>query len=101
MRRDWPAWARVSPTVYADMRKFVPLQAADLVAYELQKEYGRRLSQPEKEPRYGYKALVRMSNAHKPLSGRVLFRFLTRELMANLSGQIDSLYGESEERKGA
>ena len=43
--------------VRRDMRKIVPLQAADIVAYECGKEYERRLHQPEKKPRWGFTRL--------------------------------------------
>ncbi len=47
---------------FSDMRDLVPLQAADLVAYELYKEAERRRYRQDKDARHGYKELVKMSD---------------------------------------
>ena len=41
------------------MRDVVQLQAADLIAYEMQKEYERRLYRSDSKPRYGYLELLK------------------------------------------
>jgi hypothetical protein len=47
---------------FADMRNLVPLQAADLVAYELYKEYERlRGFRAAQKARYGFEQLVKIS----------------------------------------
>lgn len=53
--------ARGTPPIFRDMRDIVPLQAADIVAYEMYKEYERRLHRPKAAPRFGYQRLVKMS----------------------------------------
>lgn len=58
-RRHYQFMKKALPPVFQDMRKVVPLQAADLVAYEMQKEYERRLYRPDTKPRYGYCELTR------------------------------------------
>lgn len=50
-----------APPDFRDMRDLVPLQAADIVAYELYKEYERLLYRPEAKPRYGYQVICKMS----------------------------------------
>jgi hypothetical protein len=45
---------------FADMREIVPLQGADIVAYEFYKECERRQYRPDSEPRWGFKELVRI-----------------------------------------
>ena len=45
---------RMPPPIFRDMRQILPLQAADMVAYESHREYARRLYDPEKKPRWGF-----------------------------------------------
>jgi hypothetical protein len=52
---------RGTPPVFRDMRKMVALQAADIIAYEMYKEYERRTHRPNASPRYGYERLVKMT----------------------------------------
>jgi hypothetical protein len=52
-RTEWP--------IFRDMKELVQLQAADIVAYELYKEFERQEDRPHVEPRHGYKELCRMS----------------------------------------
>ena len=51
---------------FKDMRDLVPLQAADIIAYELHKEFERQLYKPDKEPRHGYKELEKMAKRVRP-----------------------------------
>ena len=53
---------RIKPPAFDDMRRLVPLQAADLVAYEFYKECERRRYRSDDDERPGYKALVKMCN---------------------------------------
>jgi hypothetical protein len=60
----------IKPPSFDDMRDFVPLQAADIVAYEFYKECERRRYRPEASPRYGWQVLVKITNRlglHEPL----------------------------------
>ncbi|HUS12562.1 MAG TPA: DUF3800 domain-containing protein [Pyrinomonadaceae bacterium] len=52
----------VDSPVFRDMRVLVPLQAADVVAYELYKEFERQLFRQNAKPRYGYEMLCKMSS---------------------------------------
>src|SRR5688500_10165989 len=52
---------KTTPPDFRDMRDLVPLQAADIVAYELYKEYERKLYRPTAEPRFGYQVITKMS----------------------------------------
>jgi hypothetical protein len=45
---------------FSDMREVVPLQGADLVAYELYKEFDRLRYRPTAQQRYGYVELLRI-----------------------------------------
>jgi hypothetical protein len=51
----------IDSPVFRDMRQLVPLQAADIVAYELYKEFERQLFRPTVKPRYGYEMICKMS----------------------------------------
>ncbi len=46
---------------FEDMKTFVPLQAADIVAYELYKEFERRRYRPQDDQRYGYVELMKIA----------------------------------------
>jgi Protein of unknown function (DUF3800) len=52
----------IAPPDFRDMRDVVPLQAADLLAYELYKECRRRRAGVAKPARHGFERLTRMSN---------------------------------------
>lgn len=52
---------RLNTPDFEDMKTVVPLQAADIVAYEFYKEVERRQYRPEGKPRYGYEQLVKMA----------------------------------------
>jgi hypothetical protein len=53
---------RVDPPVFRDMRVLLPLQAADMVAYEIYKEYEREYYKLTRKPRYGYLQIERLCN---------------------------------------
>lgn len=42
---------------FKDTKDLVPLQAADIIACELNREFERQLYQPSREPRHGYRDL--------------------------------------------
>jgi Protein of unknown function (DUF3800) len=71
----------ISPVSFADMRDLVPLQAADIVAYELKKEHERRLYEPQKAPRYGFQMLMKMTARHRTLT-IPMFYFLDKDLLS-------------------
>lgn len=50
----------IDSPVFRDMRELVPLQAADIVAYELYKEFERQLFRKDAMPRYGYRVICKM-----------------------------------------
>ncbi len=64
---------RVDSPVFRDMRELVPLQAADIIAYELYKEFERQLFRPTTKPRFGYQAIFKMAN--RLLLDRPMFAF--------------------------
>ena len=75
---------RTYSPVFRDMREFVPLQAADIVAYELYKEYERQLDRPDAKPRYGYKLFCKIC---KGLGvDRPMFAFHTKGSL-NIGGE--------------
>ena len=77
-RTDWP--------IFRDMKKFVALQAADIVAYELYKEYERQLDRPDKPERHGYKAFREMSRQIGLLEP--MFAFQTKASL-NIGGKSE------------
>src|SRR5258708_14379077 len=48
---------RMPPPVFRDMKQFLPLQAADMVAYELYKECERQFNKRGDTPRYGFQRI--------------------------------------------
>jgi hypothetical protein len=71
-----PDSLRTASPVFRDMRELVPLQAADIIAYEMYKEVERRLYRPTQKPRFGFERIERMTlraNFTRPL-----FRFFTK-----------------------
>lgn len=71
---------RSTPPDFRDMRDFAPLQAADIITYEMYKEFERQLYRPLAAPRFGYKRIELMSkrkNLQNPL-----FRFFSRNDLA-------------------
>jgi hypothetical protein len=73
---------RSTPPVFQDMREVVPLQAADIIAYEMHKEFERRLCRPSAGPRFGYQRIVEMSS--RAGHNQPLFRFFTKTQIAAL-----------------
>lgn len=71
---------RTNSSVFREMHTLVPLQAAAIIAYELYKEYERRIDRPNDEPRHGYKVISEWSIKH---GKRSLFAFHTEESLAN------------------
>lgn len=51
---------RLYAPTFRDMREFVPLQAADIMAYELYKEADRQRHRPEDDSRHGIIELVKL-----------------------------------------
>lgn len=48
---------KIPSPVFRDMRKILPLQVADMVAYECGQEFARRLYTPEFRPRLGFQRI--------------------------------------------
>jgi hypothetical protein len=67
----------VHSPAFRDMRDFVPLQAADIIAYELYKEFERQLFRKTAPPRYGYKVICKMSTRLR--LSKPMFAFHNRE----------------------
>jgi hypothetical protein len=79
-RSMYPIFQRVDPPTFCDMKKLVPLQAADIVAYELNREYERQLFRPQDKPRFGYQRLLAIANkalAPRGVGEKIPFAFLT------------------------
>lgn len=74
---------RSTPPDFRDMRDFMALQAADIVAYELYKEYERLRYRPEDAPRFGYQRITRMSTR---LGYKPSFDFYTKAKLADYAG---------------
>ena len=54
VKQTHPAGSRIDSPVFRDMKKIVPLQGADIVAYELYKECERHFYRPKDKPRWGF-----------------------------------------------
>lgn len=78
---------RFDPPVFRDMKSVVPLQAADIVAYELYKEFERRLYRPEEKQRYGYLELMKVALRSYTL---MPFIFHTRDTLAGFVRNLKS-----------
>jgi hypothetical protein len=59
--QNYPEAKRFDPPTFQDMKTIVPLQAADIVAYELYKEFDRRRYRPQDKQRYGYVELMKIA----------------------------------------
>lgn len=57
---------KIPPPVFRDMRIFLPLQVADIIAYESKKEFERRLLTPELKPRWGFGQLENLISRTAP-----------------------------------
>jgi hypothetical protein len=91
----------MSPPAFRDMRKYRPLQAADMVAYELFKEYDRRLHSPARPPRWGFKRLESIVRKSLP-EGDLPFVFYTEQDVIDYDNQIrEALDKIMYERHGA
>ena len=61
---------KIPPPIFSDMRKVLPLQVADIIAYESKKEFERQLLKPEETPRWGFyqlEKLISQSAPHEPV----------------------------------
>ncbi len=76
-KRMYEIGLRMTPPDFRDMREFVPLQAADIVAYELNKEFERQLYRPKDKPRYPYSEILKM--AQRVYGDSQLFMFHNKE----------------------
>lgn len=59
--RKYPAAKRFDQPVFQSMKTVEPLQAADIIAYELYKEFERRRYRPQDKQRYGYMELMKVA----------------------------------------
>lgn len=57
---------KIPPPEFLDMRVFLPLQVADIVAYESKKEFERQLFTPEQKPRWGFVQLEKLISRSAP-----------------------------------
>lgn len=79
----------IAPPEFGDMREVIPLQAADIIAYELYKECDRQFNAPSRPPRYGFEVITRMS---KRIGSQPGYTFIGKpELLAfvNASEAVD------------
>jgi hypothetical protein len=63
------------PPDFRPMQLFPALQAADIVAYEMYKEYDRRIYRPQHKIRYGYAEIEKMNLRH---GFTPMFRFYSK-----------------------
>jgi hypothetical protein len=73
---------RTTPPNFRAMRDFAPLQAADIIAYEMYKEFDRRLYRPTEKPRHGFDRIELMSKRWNLQSS--MFRFFSESDIAAL-----------------
>ncbi len=52
----------IAPPVFGDLREVTPLQAADIMAYERDKECDSQFTAPSRKPRHGFEVITRMRN---------------------------------------
>ena len=57
---------KIPPPTFHDMRVLLPLQVADIVAYESKKEFERQLFTPERKPRWGFDQLEKLISRTAP-----------------------------------
>jgi hypothetical protein len=77
--QNYPAAKRFDPPTFGDMKTVLPLQAADIVAYELHKEFERRRYRPQDTQRYGYTELMKIALRSYTI---MPFIFHTRDTLA-------------------
>ena len=80
---EWQEGHRLPSLAFRDKRMFPPLQAADILAYELYKQSARQFGEEERPVRYPLKALA--SKKHKWL---YLQEAHFRELNDDLTRQL-------------
>jgi hypothetical protein len=86
-KQNNPGGERFDPPAFQDMKTVVPLQAADIVAYELYKEFERRRYRPDDTQRYGYKELMKTASR----SYRIMpFIFHTRDTLVGFIRNLKS-----------
>jgi hypothetical protein len=78
---------RFDTPVFRNMKAVVPLQAADIVAYELYKEFERRRYRPEDDQRYGYLELMKVALRSYTI---MPFIFHTRDTLAGFIKNLKS-----------
>lgn len=78
---------RFDPPAFEDMKTVVPLQAADIVAYELYKEFERRRYRPQVKQRYGYGELMKTALRSYTI---MPFIFHTRDTLAGFVMNLKS-----------
>jgi hypothetical protein len=59
-RETHPHGRRIDGPIFQNMEKAVPLQGADIVAYEIHKECDRRFYRPQDKPRWGFSELQKV-----------------------------------------
>jgi hypothetical protein len=59
-RATHPHGRRIDGPIFQNMEKAVPLQGADIVAYEFHKECDRQLYRPQDKPRWGFSELKKI-----------------------------------------
>lgn len=80
---------RSTPPIFRDMRDVVPLQAADIVAYEMYKEFDRRLYRPNAKSRYGFERLEVMSRRNNQRNP--MFRFFTKNDLVGMINRFEQV----------
>ena len=82
---------KIPRPIFCNMRKVLPLQIADIIAYESKKELERQLLEPGKERRWGFDQLEKLISQSGP-NGLVLFgsedcsiALLSKEELAKIS----------------
>lgn len=77
---------RSTTPIFRDMRESLPLQAADIIAYEMYKEFDRRLYRPTAKARFGFERIKLMSkrNGYHPM-----IRFFTKSDLENLLSDFE------------
>ena len=61
MKKLYEVGVRLRPPEFRDMRESIPLQAADIIAYELYKEADRQRYRPNMPSRFGIIKIVEMA----------------------------------------
>ena len=88
MRKIEEVRNRISDPIFRDMKKFSALQAADLIAWEMNFEYRRRLLTPNEEPSPAFKRLVRQIE-RRVTGDRDLLSFHTVDEMSTTAKEIE------------